>query len=121
MIKIKKKLSEMTLEELWQLFPIRLTEYQPIWKEWFMEERALLTVLLPKDVKIHHIGSTAIPGIGAKPIIDILVEAKVSDFSVIKHSLLNNGYLCMNESPARISFNKGYTEDGFPKKFFICI
>lgn len=118
MIKIKKKLSEMTLEELWQLFPIRLTEYQPIWKEWFMEERALLTVLLPKDVKIHHIGSTAIPGIGAKPIIDILVEAKVSDFSVIKHSLLNNGYLCMNESPARISFNKGYTEDGFSEKVF---
>ena len=84
-----------------------------------MEERALLTVLLPKDVKIHHIGSTAIPGIGAKPIIDILVEAKVSDFSVIKHSLLNNGYLCMNESPARISFNKGYTEDGFPKSFHL--
>ena len=28
-----KKLSEMTLEELWQLFPIVLTEHQRSWKE----------------------------------------------------------------------------------------
>ena len=33
-----KKLSEMTLEELWQLFPIFLTEHQEEWKEWYLEE-----------------------------------------------------------------------------------
>ena len=31
-----KKLSEMTLEELWQLFPIYLTEHQPNWQEYCM-------------------------------------------------------------------------------------
>lgn len=30
-----KKLSEMNLEELWQLFPIIFTEHQVCWKEWY--------------------------------------------------------------------------------------
>lgn len=30
-----KSLSEMTLEELWQLFPIFLTEHQECWKDWY--------------------------------------------------------------------------------------
>ncbi|MBQ2747555.1 MAG: GrpB family protein, partial [Firmicutes bacterium] len=30
-----KKLSEMSLEELWQLFPIILTKHQDHWKEWY--------------------------------------------------------------------------------------
>ena len=34
----KKKLSEMNLEELWQLFPIFLTEHQDCWKDWYVEE-----------------------------------------------------------------------------------
>ena len=35
-----KKLSEMTLEELWQLFPIFLTEHQAVWGAWYEEEAA---------------------------------------------------------------------------------
>ena len=40
-----KKLSEMSLEELWQLFPIFLTEHQASWKEWYTEEEGLLKKL----------------------------------------------------------------------------
>ena len=69
-----KKLSEMSLEELWQLFPIILTEHQDYWKEWYFEEENLLKNILPQVKKISHIGSTAIPAIWAKPIIDILIE-----------------------------------------------
>ena len=69
-----KKLSEMSLEELWQLFPIILTKHQEDWKEWYLEEERLLKNILPQVEKISHIGSTAIPAIWAKPIIDILVE-----------------------------------------------
>ena len=36
--KMKKELSEMSLEELWKMFPIYLTEYQPSWKEWYADE-----------------------------------------------------------------------------------
>lgn len=39
---MKKKLSEMTLEELWQLFPIVLTEHQACWEDWYAEEERLL-------------------------------------------------------------------------------
>ena len=53
-----KKLSEMTLEELWQLFPIVLTEHQPQWKEWYREEEALLLSKLQGIARISHIGST---------------------------------------------------------------
>ena len=35
---MEKKLSEMSLEELWKLFPIYLTEHQPYWKEWYTDE-----------------------------------------------------------------------------------
>ena len=34
---MSKKLTEMSLEELWQLFPIILTEHQECWKEWYLE------------------------------------------------------------------------------------
>lgn len=33
-----KKLSEMSLEELWQLFPIFLTEHKVCWKDWYVNE-----------------------------------------------------------------------------------
>ncbi len=68
---MEKKLSEMSLEELWKLFPIYLTEHQPYWKEWYTDEENFLKNRVPKIERINHIGSTAIRSICAKPIIDI--------------------------------------------------
>ncbi len=116
-----KKLSEMSLEELWQLFPIILTEHKPYWSEWYAEEAAMLIKVLPANqvVRISHIGSTAIEGIWAKPIIDILVEiTRDSDFRTYKKYLSDAGYLCMSESDQRLSFNKGYTENGYAERVF---
>lgn len=114
-----KKLSEMSLEELWQLFPIFLTEHQECWKEWYSEEERLLKNALPQAVRISHIGSTAIPSIWAKPIVDILVEIpKECELADYKDVLTGIGYICMSEQPDRISFNKGYTENGFAEKVF---
>ena len=39
---MSKKLSEMSLEELWQLFPIILTEHKDDWSKWYKEEENLL-------------------------------------------------------------------------------
>ena len=70
-------------------------------------------------VRISHIGSTAIEGIWAKPIIDILIEVtEHGDFQFLKDCLFKAGYLCMSEDNQRLSFNKGYTENGFAKKVF---
>lgn len=116
-----KRLSEMSLQELWELFPIFLTEHRACWKDWYLEEEAILrNIGLPSNRKrISHIGSTSIATIWAKPIIDILLEvSQESNFSIIKDRLLSNGYLCMKQSENRISFNKGYTENGFSERVF---
>lgn len=117
---MKKALSEMTLEELWELFPIILSEPQTCWAHWYEEEKQLLESLLHDNfLTINHIGSTAIHRIMAKPIIDILIEIPEScSMTEIKKLLIHNGYLCMSESERRISFNKGYTDQGFAEKVF---
>lgn len=114
-----KKLSEMSLEELWQLFPIFLTEYQTCWKEWYSEEEIFLKKTIPQVKRISHIGSTAIGFIWAKPIIDILVEVpKEFKLSNYKDLIVNSGYICMIQNVDQISFNKGYTQNGFAKRVF---
>ena len=113
-----KKLPEMTLNELWELFPIVLSEHQPQWHDWYREEAGLLVHALPKPVCINHIGSTAVDGIWAKPIIDLLVEAEASAFEDIHTVLLKNGYLCMQQNAERRDYNKGYTEKGYADKVF---
>lgn len=116
-----KKLSEMTLEELWQLFPIFLTEHQACWKHWYEEEAHLLRRILPADGihRISHIGSTAVDTVWAKPIVDILIEAAPETAPThIADLLTAAGYLCMNRTPTRVSLNKGYTATGFAERVF---
>lgn len=110
----------MTLEELWELFPIVLTPHNPEWAIWAKEEIANLSSLLQDfDTIITHIGSTAIPGILAKPIVDILVEMpEGSNWNEARHVLESAGYICMSASENRMSFNKGYTPEGFAEKVY---
>ena len=115
-----KELKDMTLEELWELFPIVLSSHDPLWAEWVKEEISILTTLLSDfDKTITHIGSTAIPGIMAKPIVDILVEipAETNKEDIIK-IMEAAGYICMSVSDNRMSFNKGYTPNGYSEKVF---
>ena len=44
---MNKPLSEMTLEELWELFPILLSEHKSCWKDWYGEEKQTIAALLP--------------------------------------------------------------------------
>jgi len=114
-----KKLSEMSLEELWLLFPIFLEEHKACWKEWYWEEERLLKNIFSSGERISHIGSTAIPSIWAKPIVDILVEIqKGRNLFDYKAQIINCGYICMWQSENGLSFNKGYTENGFARRVF---
>lgn len=110
----------MTLEELWKLFPITLVPYNPLWPEWAAQEICSLNRLL-RDYNpvINHIGSTAIPGIKSKPVIDILVETRSAEFwNNIEDLLISKGYICMSRNVDKMSFNKGYTIDGYADKVF---
>ena len=114
-------LEKMSLEELWQLFPIFLREHQDEWKDWYAEERLRILGFLPANqlARISHIGSTSVETIWAKPIVDILLEIpKETDMVVMRDLLLQNGYLLMSESQGRMSFNKGYTPSGFAERVF---
>ena len=52
-----------------------LSPYSPLWPAIFDYERDQLARVLGGRVRIEHIGSTAVPGLGAKPIIDVMAGA----------------------------------------------
>jgi GrpB-like predicted nucleotidyltransferase (UPF0157 family) len=55
---------------------VEVVPYDPTWAERFRSEREHLLSCLPADLvrRVEHFGSTAVPGLSAKPIVDILVE-----------------------------------------------
>ncbi len=116
-----KALSEMTLEELWELFPIFLVPHDGKWNEYYNEIEKTLTGLLSNQplVRISHIGSTAIQGIWAKNIVDVMVEIPQSiDMKDTAQILKQNGFIVMSSETNRISLNTGYTEKGFADKVY---
>lgn len=59
----------------WNDYQIEVTAHNPHWVTAFRDEAALLkSVFDEQALAIHHIGSTSVPGLPAKPIIDILLE-----------------------------------------------
>lgn len=53
---------------------VKIDEYNPKWKDYFLKEKEILFSKLSNyDVVIEHVGSTAIVGCSAKPIIDIAI------------------------------------------------
>jgi GrpB-like predicted nucleotidyltransferase (UPF0157 family) len=54
--------------------PIEIVDYDPAWPAVFEEMRVQLAAALgPTAARIDHVGSTAVPGLAAKPVIDIHV------------------------------------------------
>ena len=53
---------------------IVVSDYDPSWPALFAQERARIAqALAPFALAIEHVGSTAVPGLPSKPIIDLLV------------------------------------------------
>jgi GrpB-like predicted nucleotidyltransferase (UPF0157 family) len=57
--------------------PIEIVQYDPEWPTRFASERERLLPLL--GTEIHHIGSTAVPGMPAKPVIDLMALVQELD------------------------------------------
>ena len=116
-----KELLEMTLAELWELFPIFLVQHDDKWKNYYKEIEASIMDLLPDYPveRISHIGSTAIQGIWAKNIVDVMVEiSEKADMEELAHVMERNGFIGMSAETNRISLNKGYTKEGFADKVY---
>ena len=90
---------------------VGVVSYNPNWKEMYKEEsEKIKNVLSDIIIDIHHIGSTAIPGIKAKSVIDILVEVKdIEGVDQYNHKMRELGYEVMGEYgiPKRRFFRKG--------------
>lgn len=72
---LEEKIARVLKEE------VAVVPYDPRWPEMFEQERLHLLSCLPADLvtRIEHFGSTAVPGLPAKPIVDILVEVASLD------------------------------------------
>lgn len=95
---------------------IEVVEHDPGWRSKFEREAATLrNVFGDRVIAIHHIGSTAVPGLGAKPIVDILIvldeTASIHSFDAAMEAL---GYRVRGEcldavipgTPGRFYFSK---------------
>ncbi|MEZ4590863.1 MAG: GrpB family protein [Chloroflexota bacterium] len=91
-----------------------LAPHNPDWIAQYKTEAARLTaVFQPILVAIHHIGSTAIPGILAKPTLDILLEVmEITAVNSFISPMAQLGYLSKGENgiPGRHYFRRGSDE-----------
>ena len=86
-------------------------KYNPEFKDFFiLEEGKINKVLSDFGIKVEHIGSTAIPGLGGKGIIDILIGSLPSDLLKIKVKLENWSYEFREKAsyPDRLFFRIDY-------------
>src|SRR5260221_13827892 len=94
--------------------PIVVADYNPAWPAMFERERANLHAALGSlVVRIEHVGSTAVPGLAAKPIIDLLVGVRSLTQARCRgiESLQDLGYTYLPEYqswlPDELFFRKG--------------
>jgi GrpB-like predicted nucleotidyltransferase (UPF0157 family) len=90
--------------------PILILDYDPAWPALFEAERELLQAAIGDwALAIEHVGSTSVPGLAAKPIIDIGVPLRSFEDALHCISpLFELGYQCLGEYgiPGRIFFRK---------------
>jgi GrpB-like predicted nucleotidyltransferase (UPF0157 family) len=68
-------------------------KYNPEWPKWFEEIKAYLGEKISQAcIQIEHVGSTSIPGMTAKPIIDLILVIEPRDFEKIQSLLSERGY-----------------------------
>lgn len=95
-----------------------LSAYSPLWPAIFDFERGRLEAILGEGAAvIEHIGSTAVPGLGAKPIIDVMIG--VADLAMIERripALVEDGYRYVPQfeksMPERRYFVKTHAQPG---------
>ena len=109
----------MNKDELGRLYPVIITDYDRNWPVLFDKEKRILTNLFVSNLRIEHIGSTAVTGLSAKPTIDILIEKpdNINDDQIIR-TMTGNEYIHMIEQTQHLMFVKGYSATGLEKESY---
>jgi GrpB-like predicted nucleotidyltransferase (UPF0157 family) len=81
--------------------PIVIVDYDPLWPKLFAREAARIRTLLGNHaLRIEHVGSTAVPGLAAKPVIDVLLEvAESADEAAYVPAMEGGGYVLRIREP----------------------
>jgi GrpB-like predicted nucleotidyltransferase (UPF0157 family) len=83
----------MTIDE-----PVELASYDQAWPSRFARERRRIRTRITRPARIEHIGSTAVPGLASKPVIDILVGVDPGDVDVVAQQIAAAGYEDLGEA-----------------------
>ena len=97
---IEERLREVIIGEI-EPQAIVVADYDPVWPERFRQEEARIRAALGRAaLSIEHIGSTSVPGVAAKPIVDILlvVEDSANEGSYLP-ALEEAGYVLRVREP----------------------
>lgn len=90
---------------------VEVVPYRAEWPEAFKQEKeGILALGLTTLVRVHHIGSTAVEGLAAKPILDLMLEVQtVSELDQHNAAFASLGYEAMGEYgiPGRRYYRKG--------------
>ena len=89
--------------------PITLAPYDPKWPARFREARAELVRVLDAEwlLDVEHVGSTAVPGLSAKPIIDMLAGVRSLDMVLGSEEAIRAiGYMPWFGAEGRISYER---------------
>ncbi len=94
---------------------VELSDYNPEWAELFLSEKRLIADKLGNEiVTVEHVGSTAVRGLGAKPIIDMLLGVrKISDADAFIPKMLELGYEYRNSFENVMPYRRYFTKPGF--------
>jgi GrpB-like predicted nucleotidyltransferase (UPF0157 family) len=91
-----------------------LKDYDPRWAKLFKKEKIRIHKIIGLKILVEHIGSTAIPGIKAKPIMDLMVAVpSLKNWKKYKESLARLGYVFRQDfikNEQHVLFVKGPTE-----------
>ena len=100
-----------------------IVPYDPQWPKRFEEEAARLTRVFGSAlVEIHHVGSTAVPELSAKPEIDVLAVVNDSNISMASHrSLQHIGYRRGGDLSAGHLFFKRDVDGVRTHKIHVCL
>jgi GrpB-like predicted nucleotidyltransferase (UPF0157 family) len=72
---------------------LQLLPHNPMWKQDFqLEKERILSAVQDSTIQIEHIGSTSIPNIHAKPILDIAILCGEKGLEIVANSLKKLGY-----------------------------
>ena len=101
---------------------IIISKYQSIWKKQYLElEHYLCRLLTLNFLTIEHVGSTAVPGCCAKPIIDCDIVVRSNQFAYVNDTLVEAGFLPLGTLGIEGRFAYEGIDLGFSYHLYVCL